>query len=199
MAGSDQGKAGQTVRAFIAFALPEDVRSHLRRVQAALKKEDWPVKWVQPDNIHLTLKFLGDVPEAEIPSIRRAMEAAADGFEAIRLSASGLGAFPGVKRPRVIWCGVGGDLEALTALHERLETELAALGKEKEDRAFKGHLTLGRVKGRVPPEALVDAVTRHGQTESRIFSGDCLYLFQSRLKPGGPEYRELACVRLTPA
>ena len=199
MAGSDRGKAGQTVRAFIAFPLPGDVRSHLRRVQAELKKQDWAVKWVQPEHIHLTLKFLGDVPETEISAIRQAMEAAADGFEAVRLSASGLGAFPGVKRPRVIWCGVSGDLEALKALHERLEAELGALGIEKEGRAFKGHLTLGRVKGRVPPEDLVDAVTRHGHTESRIFSGDCLHLFQSRLKPGGPEYRELACVRLTAA
>ncbi|MFW5901776.1 MAG: RNA 2',3'-cyclic phosphodiesterase [Thermodesulfobacteriota bacterium] len=199
MAGSDQVKAAQNVRAFIALPLPWDVRSHLRRVQAELKKQDWPVKWVQPDNIHLTLKFLGDVPETDIPAIRQAMEAAADGFGAIRLSAGGLGAFPGVKRPRVIWCGVSGDLEALKSLHESLETELAALGIEKEGRAFKGHLTLGRVKGRVPPEALVDAVTRHGQAESPFFTGDCLYLYQSRLKPGGPEYRELACVRLTAA
>ncbi len=179
------------VRAFIAIRLPDDVIEHLRQVQSGLKKESWPVKWVEPGNIHLTLKFLGNVSRSALDDISAAMQSAAGSYEPLMLAASGLGAFPGVRKPRVLWAGVNGDLDTLAKLHAALEEELSKLGIEKEGKKFKGHLTLGRIKGKVNPESVIDAVKRYGGSTSREFKADCLRLYQSELKPSGPIYKEL--------
>lgn len=195
---SDQGKPGpQSIRAFIAIKLPDDVVGFLRQVQSALKKEGLDIKglkWVAPENIHLTLKFLGNIKNTDIDAIGSAMQSAAAPFAPFTLSATGLGAFPSVKRPRVLWSGVGGDVEILARQHSRLDEQLSELGIEKENKKFKGHLTLGRIKGKVNPDSIIDAFSRCGNTASRGFVADRLYLIKSELKPGGPVYSDLLCV-----
>lgn len=198
MAAPSRGaEAGvQHVRAFVAVKLPDEVIEFLRQVQSGLKKEGLDikdVKWVRPENIHLTLKFLGDIKSSEIDAIGSAIKAAAAPFPPLALSASGLGAFPGVKRPRVLWSGVGGDLEALSSLHARLDEALSTVGIEKETKKFKGHLTLARIKGRVKPEIIIDAVSRYGNKASPVFTAESLYLIKSDLKPSGPLYTDLLC------
>jgi len=188
----------KAVRAFIAFKLPSDVMDLLQQIQSELKKEDLPIKWVRPDNIHLTLKFLGDVQPSELERIGAAMQAAVAPISPLTLCARGLGVFPSVKRPRVLWCGIGGELETLSRLHSGLDEALAELGIEKEARNFKGHLTLGRVKGKVDPDVMIEALTQYGHMVSRAFVLRRLTLYQSELKPTGPVYRELATASLQP-
>ncbi len=168
----------------------------LQQVQSELKKADLPVKWVRPENIHLTVKFLGDVNPADLEKIGSAMQTAAALSAPFTLSARGLGAFPGVKKPRVLWCGLGGDVEALARMHSSLDEALAESGFEREARKFKAHLTLGRIKGRVNAEAMIDLISRHGHMASGPFACDRLCLYQSQLKPGGPVYSRLAEVPL---
>lgn len=184
------------IRTFIAIKLPDDVIERLREVQTRLKREGLDIKWVRPENIHLTLKFLGDIPSADVDAVGAAIDSAAAFFGPLTLSASGLGAFPSIKRPRVLWAGVSGDLEMLLRLQARLEAGLFEIGFEKENKPFKGHLTLGRIKGKVDPEAMIDAISKHGGMTTRGFVADTLYLIKSELKPSGPVYTDLISVRM---
>ena len=187
---------GKRLRAFIAIKLPDDVVEFLRQTQSSLKKDGLDIKeikWVRPEKIHLTLKFLGDINPSEIDALSSAIKTAARPLGPLTLSATGLGAFPSVKRPRVLWSGVGGDLEVLGRLHARLDEALSVLGMEKENKRFKAHLTLARIKGSVRPEVIVDAVSRYGNQASRGFAADRIYLIKSELKPGGPQYSDLLC------
>jgi len=186
----------KSIRAFIAIKLPDDVIERLREAQTYLKHEGLDIKWVRPENIHLTLKFLGDIRQTDVDAVGKALTSATAPFAPLTLSASGLGAFPSVKRPRVIWSGLRGDLEVLARLHARLEEELSALGMEKESKAFKGHLTLGRIKGKVNPDVMIDAFSKYGHMTSRGFVADTLYLIKSDLKPSGPVYTDLISVRM---
>jgi len=194
---SDQTKSREKpLRAFIAIKLPDDVIEFLGQIQSSLKKDGLDIKeikWVRPESIHLTLKFLGDINPSEIDALGAAIKTAAKALGPLTLSATGLGAFPSVKRPRVLWSGVGGDLEVLGRLHARLDEALSVLGMEKENKRFKAHLTLARIKGSVRPEVIVDAVSRYGNQASRGFAADRIYLIKSELKPGGPQYSDLLC------
>ncbi len=184
------------IRTFIAIKLPDDIIERLREVQTGLKREGLDIKWVRPENIHLTLKFLGDIQDSTVEAAGSALRAAAAEFSPLTLSAGGLGAFPSVKRPRVLWAGVGGDLEILSRLHARLEQALSEIGIEKENKSFKGHLTLGRIKGKVNPDVMIDTVNKYGHMTSRGFVADTLYLIKSELKPSGPVYTDLVSVRM---
>ena len=184
------------IRTFIAVKLPDDVIEGLREVQTSLKREGLDIKWVRPENIHLTLKFLGDIQASAVEGVGSALKSAAAEFPPLTLSAAGLGAFPSVKRPRVLWAGVGGDREVLARLHARIEQALSELGIEKENKTFKGHLTLGRIKGRVDPDLMIDAVGKYAHMASRGFVADTLYLIKSELKPSGPVYTDLVSARM---
>ena len=134
------------IRAFLAIELPEALRAGLAQVQEELKRSRADVRWVPAGNIHLTLKFFGNVPDDEIEALAQAAREAAAEAAPLQLQATGAGAFPSPTAPRVVWLGLGGDLVPLTQLFYRLEKAFAALGYPPEGRAFNPHLTLGRVK-----------------------------------------------------
>lgn len=139
----------EPVRCFIAIELPEEVKAGLKDIQAKLKSGGQAsVKWVDPDSIHLTLKFLGDVDVAKIAPIAAALEGAAQEVSPFSLKLEGLGAFPNLRRVQVVWVGVGGGVDKLANLQQRLESSLARLGFAPEDRRFTPHLTLARVRDR---------------------------------------------------
>ena len=148
----------ETFRAFIAIDLPESVKPFLSEAQKALKQYGFRVKWIRPQNIHLTLKFLGDTATADINKIAEAMRLAASECPGLSLAAKGIGVFPNVRRPRVIWAGLDGQLEALADLQRALEAQLADLGFTRDSRPFKSHLTLGRVKGKIAPDQIKTAM-----------------------------------------
>ena len=136
----------QTVRSFIAIELPAAVISLLDNVQQELKVLRLKARWVRPQNIHLTLKFLGNIDSGEIEKIGRAMVDAAGDSAPFTLTIGGIGFFPDIKRPRVIWVGLDGAKPALFNLQRNLADRLAIAGFPKEERSFKAHLTLGRIR-----------------------------------------------------
>ena len=138
-----------TIRTFIALELPPSIISLLVNVQKNLQSMGVRAKWVRPQNIHLTLKFLGNINPGDIDKVGGAMADAVAEFEALNLVAEGIGVFPGINRPRVIWVGLKGQVQLLFAMQRLLEDNLATLGYKKEKRPFKGHLTLGRFRNRI--------------------------------------------------
>jgi RNA 2',3'-cyclic 3'-phosphodiesterase len=180
-----------TVRAFVAVGLPEPVRTLLQTLQERLGRGALPVRWVPPENVHLTLKFLGEIPEADVSRVSDVLAAAARGSGPISLTARGLGVFPAPRRPKVIWVGVGGNTGTLADLQRRLDTGLVSAGIPAERRAFHAHLTLGRVKGRLDGSRLGRSMDRLCNFDPVPFCADRVVLFQSILKPSGAEYSEL--------
>lgn len=182
-------------RLFVAFDLPAPVRMALAEAQALLRRANLPVRWSQPEQMHLTLQFLGDTDPAHVPALAAAMGRAAGMRAPLSLRLAGLGAFPNPRRPSVVWAGVAGDLPALEGLVGALAGELAGLGIEREHRPFRAHLTLGRARHEaVPPElARIGAAltTVLGPTPVKWQAGE-LVLFRSELAREGARYTALA-------
>jgi 2'-5' RNA ligase len=134
----------------VALNLPDEGRRALWAAAAPVRELGLPLKWVRPEGIHVTLKFLGEVPDAREPELRAALGRAAAGGQALPLVVVGFGAFPGFDRPRVIWAGLEPD-PALEWLQHRVEQEFVPLGFPPESRPFQPHLTLGRAARNAPP------------------------------------------------
>jgi 2'-5' RNA ligase len=186
----------QTLRTFIAIALPAGVSRKLAAIQQRLLAHGLRLRWVKSGNIHLTLKFLGDIIPADVQEIESAIQIAARGIQPFELTIQGLGIFPGIRRPRVLWSGLGGATECLEQLHRDLENALADRGIAREKRPFKGHLTLARMKGTPDSRQLLSAIEAEGLFEPFQLPVDELVLFQSRLQPSCAVYTPLACFRL---
>jgi RNA 2',3'-cyclic 3'-phosphodiesterase len=180
-----------TLRAFIAFDLPAPLRGRIRRLQEQLQPYRLPVRWVRPEAVHLTMKFLGNIRMTDVRPISTLLNAAVEGFGPMPLTAKGLGVFPNLERPRILWIGLWGAVKELRSFYLRLNEDLAALGFPKENRPFKAHLTLGRIKGRIPEKRLAEIMKTFGGFESEPFVADRIVLFQSDLRPSGAVYTEL--------
>ncbi len=180
-----------TIRAFIAAALPAHIIDHVTAVRESLRSAGIRAKWARASNMHLTLKFLGSIDEKEVAPAGRAMSESTGGATPITLLARGIGIFPSLRRPRVIWVGLAGETEKLTLLQGALEDALGAAGFPGENRAFSAHLTVGRVRERIDLKKLSDMIERFEKFESEPFAVDRVILFKSDLKPAGPVYTEL--------
>jgi 2'-5' RNA ligase len=186
----------ETIRAFIALELPEPAISSVLRIQEILKSYRFKMRWVQPENMHLTLKFLGDVNTGIIEKIENAMFKSVQDYGPMRFQVRGMGVFPGVKKPRVAWCGLKGDTPSLLKLHGALEEQLVDIGFSKEKRSFKGHLTMGRAKASISPGKLIEAMKETSDIESESFHLETITLFQSDLQPKGAVYTRLKSISL---
>ena len=184
----------ETFRAFIAIDLPESVKSFLREAQDALKPYGFRVKWVRPQSIHLTLKFLGDTATADTDKIADAMTRATRNCPIVSLTAKAIGVFPNIKRPRVIWAGLNGQLETLANLQQTLDAHLAHVGFARDTRAFRSHLTLGRVKGKIAPNRMKAAIDKLKEFESEPFETKQIILFKSELRPSGAVYTRVQAI-----
>jgi 2'-5' RNA ligase len=179
------------IRSFVALDLPLGAQEALSRLTHELRQTGAAVSWVKADRIHLTLKFLGSVPPDRIESVQSALGPVAASASPFRLQPAGCGAFPAIKQMRVVWVGLRGDDQALISLQKSVEDALAPLGFEPEDRPFRAHLTLGRVKGRQHLRALQDALLTHQGFESEVFDVTELVLYKSDLLPDGARYTPL--------
>ena len=190
----------EPVRAFIAIELPEPVRAALARLQDGLKaSRTTSVKWVDPEGVHLTIKFLGNIDAGEIPELSKVLREAVKGTVPFRLKLENAGAFPNIRAPRVVWVGVGGETEHLLTLHKKVEQALAPLGFAPENRAFSPHLTLGRVREGAQANELrrlgegIAASKAEGES---FFDVDSLNLMRSQLTREGAIYSCLASFKL---
>jgi len=190
----------ELVRSFIAIELPADVRAELTSIEEKLKVRRHPfVKWVDPESIHLTLKFLGSVSGETIPEIVGAMSLVAQPVSPFTLQIGGTGAFPNWQRPQVVWVGVGGEMGRLTTLQRELEAALSSLGFPPESRPFSPHLTLGRLRERVTPEdrRRFGLWAQSVKFEASLsFEVNAVRLMKSQLTSSGPIYSQLASVEL---
>lgn len=174
------------IRAFIAISLPDEVRAALGQSSAVLAEQMPPrsVRWVKPDLLHVTLRFLGDTAVSQLPLIVSELDRIAGQHSSIRLQVDGLGCFPNRKRPRVIWAGLRGDVVAVNALKQDIDAVLEPMGWEREARPFRPHLTLGRVKdGRK-----LLGVSWGTEVEKMVVPVTAVHLIESQLRPSGPVY-----------
>lgn len=187
------------LRLFVAVTFPEELRLRLWRQTAELRAGESPVRWVGPERLHLTLKFIGAVEEGRVGALSRAVDAAAREGTPFRLELRGTGAFPSLDRPRVWWVGAQPAPE-LVALQARVEDALAELGVEREDRPFHPHVTLGRSRRGAGREALgaVAAAARGASPEAEHLVEE-IELVRSRLGSGGPRYTVESAHRLAGA
>jgi len=185
-----------TIRTFVAIPLPESIITFIRKLQDGIRDYGFKARWVRPENIHLTLKFLGDIDKSDTEKIGDAMSDTVKVHPPLSLAAKGIGVFPGIKRPRVIWMGLKGDTFPLIELQKTLDRNLHEVGFPKESRPFKGHLTLTRIKGHIDSRKLLDAMESFGNLESETFAADQIVLFKSDLKPTGAVYTRLICEEL---
>jgi len=190
----------EQIRSFIAIELPDEVKSALDQLQAQLKTGDQlPVKWVDPYNIHLTLKFLGNIDVNKVREITGAMEAAAQGISPFKLEVKDLGVFPNLKRVRVVWVGVSGEVAQLNQLQQRIESNLSPLGFAPESRSFTPHLTLARVREQASPDEQQSFGELIASTKFEAVYGfdvDSINLMKSQLTREGAIYSRISSIKL---
>ena len=176
----------ETIRTFLAISLPDSVCSALAILSQSLATQmpRGSVRWVKPDRMHLTVRFLGDTAVSKLPQISSSLDIITKQHPSFSLQLSHLGCFPNERRPRVIWVGLQGETDALVSLKRDVDQALAPLGWEVEKRPFRAHLTLGRVK-----DARKLAGIKWGvDVEKLNVPVTAVKLIESQLRPSGPIY-----------
>lgn len=194
------------IRAFIAIELPREIRQQLdaieRQIQAqAGEASHKAVRWVPASNMHLTLKFLGEVSTSNVESLARMLQKEASQHSAFDLSIGGIGAFPNIHRPRVIWVGSEAPAELYT-LQKAIDAETRQLGYPAEERPFSPHLTLGRVSQNAHPDEVTQVARVLGEIKIGTLGKvrvDRVHLFRSDLQPSGAVYTSLYNFQLSGA
>ncbi len=184
------------VRSFLAVELPKPILKKIEEVQGDLRSTHADVRWVNPGKIHLTLKFLGNIEELRIDPIFNSIEETVRNTLPFSLKVRGVGVFPNLKNPRVIWMGLVDGREILISFQKQIETQLEKIGFQREDRPFHPHLTLGRMKSNRGKEELVGGMERHKEEEFGDLQVERVILFKSDLKTTGPIYTPLRDMKL---
>ncbi len=190
------------IRAFVAIELPDNVKRGLGSVIDGLRQRSrTPVKWVSANGIHLTLKFLGEIPAPRVEEVKKVLTTACLGTPPMHLEIDALGGFPDTAQPRVVWAGLSGDIEVLSRLATRVDLALAELGYARESRPFAPHLTIGRVRPEASRRAKSElgvAVLAATLPEGLRFDAGAVSLMRSQLRPQGALYTRLSQTPLNP-
>jgi RNA 2',3'-cyclic 3'-phosphodiesterase len=187
----------KTLRTFVAVEITAPIRARAGELIAALGGTTADVKWVEPHNLHLTLKFLGEVHQREIAEVCQAVARGAAQVAPFDLEVCGAGAFPNAVRPRTVWIGAAAGAESMIRLHDRVESALADLGYREEHRRFQTHITIGRVRGGGPGiTELGELLQRQADVLIGSMSVEKVTVFCSTLTPAGPIYEVLGTARL---
>lgn len=189
------GAAAGAVRAFICIEVPSTIKGRIAGLQESLRSGGGRVSWVKPSNIHLTLKFLGDVPPAKMEAVRLAVERAASPLREFAIEVKGAGCFPSPKNPRVLWVGLAGVPEGLRQLHAAIEDGLEREGFPRESKRFSPHLTVGRIRDPKGASRVGEDLIAAG-FEAETFQAGEVILMRSDLNPEGSIYTPQAVIRL---
>jgi 2'-5' RNA ligase len=184
------------MRTFIAIEIPSEVKSALAALQDDLRRAGADVSWTRPENIHLTLRFLGEVDERRIGEVEKVCVASAAEFRPFTLSLYDTGVFPNARQPRVLWAGLAGEIEKAVEMRKRLNDGLALIGFEREEKDFRPHLTIGRVKSNRKTRELI-ALMDARQVPALSFVVTEIVLMKSELHPAGARYTPMAKVSLS--
>ena len=186
------------IRSFIAIEVPGALKSRIEELQRELRRTDADAKWVRPEAIHLTLKFLGSIPEEAVEKISRALAPIISAWVPFEIRIHGMGGFPSSRNPRVVWVGLDRGKGDVHSLQQAIEGPLAELSFPPEDRPFSPHLTLGRVRSSRGKSALAQVLEKNKEVEIGNFRAGEVFLFRSELKPSGAVYTKLLDFRMGP-
>ncbi|WDP90651.1 MAG: RNA 2',3'-cyclic phosphodiesterase [Desulfobacter sp.] len=184
------------LRCFISLTLPNEVIKRLRDIQQQFKASGIRASWPSPKGFHVTLAFLGDRSLAELPGIQSAMAESAAKVQGFRLRLGRPGVFPGARNPRVLWMGLGGEIDRLQRLHTHLASSLRDSGLGLKKQRFSPHITIGRIKGRGGGPALKAIFSTCGEFKESGFRVDAIHLYESQLNPSGAVHTRLYTAHL---
>jgi len=176
-----------SLRCFIAIDISVQTRNELGELIDILKKCNGDVKWVMPENVHVTLKFLGDTAEDMLPKIGASLSAVISSYKPFSIKVHGTGVFPSGKSPRVIWVGLE-DSDMLKSLKGGIENTMSAFGYQKEDKEFRPHLTIGRVRSRRGMIGVMNELDNFKERDFGELRVDRIIFMKSELRPKGAEY-----------
>lgn len=181
-----------SVRTFIAVEMDPSIRAAIAKLQQRLADPCPEVRWTAEQNLHLTVKFLGDVKEIDLPRVCTLAQQAADEVPPFSVAATGIGTFGSPGRTRIVWCGFTGAVEMLVRLHDRLDELLVPVGVPGERRRYTPHLTVGRARSRRGAHVPADVLEPYTGWSAGAQHVDHIVVFSSQLGPGGPRYDALA-------
>jgi 2'-5' RNA ligase len=185
------------IRTFIAIDPGKEIRARLVALQGTLARTGTEVKWVEPENLHVTLLFLGEVDERDLPDVCKAVADAAGTQAAFTMSVEAVKCFGSPRRPRTVWAGVGEGTQAVVSLHDAIERPLLELGcYRREERLYTPHITLGRVRGAGPADKLAAALAKNAGWQGGETPVREVHVMGSELKPEGPVYTVLSRAKL---
>lgn len=179
------------MRCFIAVNLDDSVKNEIDNAITGLKKGDWDVKWVSAENLHLTLKFLGETPEDLVQKLKEKLPTIAAHHDIFKIRLQGIGIFPDKKRPRVIWIDIL-DSDKIVKLQEEVEVIATTICYNKDSRPFSPHLTIGRVRSQKGKDMLLKAIETLKDKDFGNINVNKFSLMMSDLKPTGAQYTTLA-------
>ena len=183
------------IRTFIAIELPDELKQDVDKLIVGLKPFGPEVRWVRAANLHFTLRFLGDIEKNDIPKLNEHLQTHLSKISSFKLNLAGLGCFPNMRRPRVVWLGCDGDMEMLKQVAFQVESVCEAVGFGKADKPFSPHLTIGRIKIPQGLEPLINRLDAVNST-TKDFTVSQVIVFKSDLSPRGPTYTPLAKIKL---
>lgn len=185
------------VRTFIAMDLGRAIRDRLVALQETLGRAGAEVKWVEPENLHITLLFLGEVGERDLLPVCQVVAESVAQKPAFEVSIEGTGCFPNPRRPRILWAGVGKGAQEVVAVHDVLETPLLELGcYRREERQFTPHVTLGRIRSEKPMDKLAVALQKQIAFKAGETMVGEIQVMSSELTPDGPVYTVMSRAKL---
>ncbi len=179
------------IRTFIAINLPDPVKKTISMFQHDASGDGFNVRWVKPENVHITIKFIGDIPQDLADRIKDEVFSAPPLYKSFALACGGTGVFPNLKRPRVFWAGITKGVKELTEIAEIVDDRLAALSISRENRPFRAHVTIGRFS-RSPEDRAIRQFVSSELLSTEDISVNKMTFMKSELKREGPEYSVLA-------
>jgi len=180
-----------TIRSFIAIELPDDIRRSMADLIAEIRKTKTDVTWVPAENIHLTLKFLGNTDDSLIPKIKERISKKLSHYNVFYIKIVGVGCFPSEKRPRVLWIGIENSA-VLNSIQKDLDAEVAGFGFAPDDRPFSPHLTIGRVRSQKGIAEMLRRLSEFRTTDFGVVEVKSIHIMKSELKPAGAEHTSIA-------
>ena len=186
------------MRTFISIEIPENIKDNIEKSIGEMKLILSPLKWLDKKNLHLTLKFLGWVVDDKADDIIRSVTDVAKDFGSIKINFAGLGVFPDIKHPRVIWVGICEGNDRVNDLAGKIDARLSSEGyRNEEEKGFSPHLTIGRIKEKVDAEPLNKFIEINATTEFGGFTADHISVMKSTLMRSGPMYEEMKQISLS--
>lgn len=182
----------ERVRAFIALDISSDIKEKLSNLQKSLKDTDIKIRWVAPENIHITLKFLGNVEGNKISKIKNVLREVVEENEAFIIKFTGIGAFPHLHNPRVIWVGIEEGEAGLKKINQKIEEGLKKIKIKREGKEFQPHLTIGRMKSSFNKKIMIDLINKYKDEKWGEIVAEKITLYKSTLTAKGPVYSPLS-------